>query len=166
MDEALLSVSYFIHLVATVVWIGGLAIFSVYVWPEARRAIAKPEESRQMLLGLQKRFRPMANLSLIVLLATGMVQMSADDNYEGFLTFTNSWSVAMLSKHVAFAVMLLLAVVLQFGIVPAIERATLLAAKGQSAELDRLLGREARLNQIMLGLGILVLIFTAIATAL
>lgn len=166
MDETLLSISYFIHLVATVVWIGGLMIFTLYLWPEARRTIANPDESRQLLLRLQKRFRPVANLSLVMLLGTGMVQMSADDNYEGFLAFENTWSLAMLSKHLAFGGMIVLAIFIQFGVASAIERATLLASKGQSTALDKLLQRESRLNQIMLGLGIVVLVFTAIATAL
>ena len=40
MSPSLLALSYFIHLVATVVWIGGLVILTVLVIPEARRALA------------------------------------------------------------------------------------------------------------------------------
>jgi uncharacterized membrane protein len=160
-----LSISYFVHIVATVVWLGGMVIFSMFVWPEARRSIAEGNENRRFLLNLQRRFRPIGNFSLIVLLGTGMVQMAADPNYEGLLTFENTWSVAMLLKHIAFGGMVLVMLVLQFAIVPAVERAILLANKGQPGQLAAIQYRESRLNMLLIGLGTVVLIFTAIATA-
>lgn len=166
MQETVISICHFIHLIATVVWIGGLVIFTVFIWPESRRLIQNPDERRQMLLQLHQRFRPAANLSLVALLGTGMVQMSVDDNYAGFLTFSNTWTIAILLKHIAFGGMVILAFLLQFGLVPAIERANLLASRGQSNDLDALLERQTRLTRLTLGLGLLVLVFTAIATAL
>lgn len=165
MSTVLLSISYFIHLIATVLWIGGLLIFTVFVWPAVKHSLYQPEANHQLLLDLQKRFRPLANLSLLLLLGTGMVQTGANENYEALLTFTNTWTQAMLFKHLAFGGMIVVAGILQFGIAPAIERASLLAARGQANELETILAREARLTQIMLGLGVLVLVFTAIATA-
>ncbi len=167
MDEIALSISHFIHLIATVLWIGGLAIFTLFIWPETRRTMRSTTvaELSPLILNLQKRFRPVANFSLVLLLGTGMVQMSADSNYDGFLTFSNTWTIAMLCKHLAFGSMVVLAGMIQFGIVPAIERATLLATRGQTDEMEPLLQREMRLTRLMLGLGILVLICTAIATA-
>lgn len=165
MSTVLLSISYLIHLIATVLWIGGLLIFTVFVWPAVKRNLHQPEANRQLLLDLQKRFRPLANLSLLLLLGTGMVQTGANENYEALLTFTNTWTQAMLFKHLAFGGMIVVAGILQLGIAPAIERANLLAARGQTNELETILAREARLTRIMLGLGILVLVFTAIATA-
>ncbi|MCB9438047.1 MAG: hypothetical protein H6673_13805 [Anaerolineales bacterium] len=163
--NVLLAISYFVHLVATVVWIGGLAIFVLLVWPAAKRTLNQPETNHQFLATLQERFRPLANLSLLLLLGTGMVQTGANENYEALLTFTNTWTQAMLFKHIAFGGMILVAGILQFGIAPALERAKLLAARGQANELEAVLTREAHLTQLMLGLGILVLVCTAIATA-
>ncbi len=166
MTEAIISISQFIHLVASIVWIGGLLIFTVYVWPEVHRSVANPDESRQFVLRLQRRFRPVANLSLVSLLGTGMVQMGANANYEGLLAFTNTWTIAMLFKHLAFGGMVILAFILQLGVAPSIERAALLAARGATDELDRVMHREAFLTRLMLALGAIVLLFTAIATAL
>lgn len=163
--NVLLAISYFVHLVATVVWIGGLAIFVLLVWPAAKRTLNQPETNHQFLAILQERFRPLANLSLLLLLGTGMVQTGANENYEALLTFTNTWTQAMLFKHIAFGGMILVAGILQFGIAPALERAKLLAVRGQTNELEAVLTREAHLTQLMLGLGLLVLVCTAIATA-
>jgi uncharacterized membrane protein len=166
MPEPVLTISYFLHMIATVFWIGGLVIFLLLVWPEARQTLNDPEASRRIEMRLRRRFRPIANLSLVVLLGTGMIQMSANDNYDGLLQFTNTWSIAMLLKHIAYAGMVVIAGLIQFGIAPALERANLLASKGkQPEEWAKLLKRERQFTWLMGGLGILVLFFTAIATA-
>ncbi|MBI5929164.1 MAG: CopD family protein [Chloroflexi bacterium] len=165
MKDTILAISYFVHLIATVIWIGGLAMILFLVWPETARSLTNQEERRRVVLGVQTRFRPMANLSLVMLVGTGLVQMSGDPNYEGFLTFKNTWSFAMLLKHVVFAAMVGLTFLTQFWLAPALERAILLASKGQPNELETLLAREVRLMWSLAGLGAIVLVFTAIATA-
>ena len=39
--------------------------------------------------------------SLIVLIVTGMVQLTASSNYVGFLNFSNTWAKAIFLKHIA-----------------------------------------------------------------
>ena len=82
--------------------------------------------------------------------------------------FTNDWSRAILFKHIAILGMFLCGLALQYYVAPDLERATLLIEhhKGDPAELERLRRREARLTWINVGLGVLVLGFTAWATAL
>lgn len=163
----LLTLSYLVHLVATVAWLGGMLIFSILVGPLVERIISDDAENKRLLLSLQKQFRPLANLSLILLLGTGMVQMSANPDYEGLFVIENTWSVAMLLKHIIFGVMILVMLGMQFSIVPELERATLLATQTKdNTELQRLLQREKMLTSILLGLGGLVLIFTAMMTAI
>lgn len=166
MDVTLLSISYFTHLVVTVLWIGGIAFFVFWVYPSTGKLLTDTATSQQLIFYLQKRFRPIANLSLILLLGTGMIQMSADPNYEGLLAFVNTWSIAMLFKHIAYAAMVGLALYIQFSFVPELERAHLLAVKGNPDPLAHLLKREVRFTRIMGILGIVVLVFTAIATAI
>ena len=162
----LLTLSYLVHLLATVVWLGGMLIFSILVVPLLEQAISDHAENQRLLLNLQKRFRPMANLSLLLLLGTGMVQMGANPDYSGFFEFGNTWSLALLLKHIAFGGMILAMLWIQFGIVPELERATLLATqKKETSELARILRQEKLSARILLGLGVLVLIFTAIMTA-
>lgn len=155
-------------MIATVVWVGGLMILALLVWPETRRILAASPALYALLTRLRKRFFPLANLSLAVLIVTGLFQMTANPNYEGVLAFDNDWSRAMLFKHIAFAGMVVCGLLLQFGVVPALERASLLAerGKGDPVEWERLRRREVRLTWMNVGLGLLVLAFTAWATAL
>lgn len=167
MPPSFLAISYFFHLVATVVWIGGLVILVILVWPEARRTL-DDKGLHPLLARLRKRFMPMSNLSLVVLIITGLVQMAADPNYDGVLQFRNEWSRVILLKHIAIGGMVICGLLLQYQVAPALERAMLLVerGKGNPDEWARLRRHEVRLTWINVILGILVLGFTAWATAL
>lgn len=168
MSPSILAISYFAHLIATVVWIGGLVTLTLFVWPETRRVLADNPALFGLLTRIRKRFAPLTNFSLVVLVLTGFVQMSGDANYEGALTFDNEWSRVMLAKHIAIVGMVLCGLLLQYGVVPALERASLLRerGKGDAAEWERLRRREVWLTWLNVALGIAVLGFTAWATAL
>jgi len=171
LSPSILAVSYFFHLVATVVWIGGLVTLVLLVLPAARRALLEQPTLYAFLSRIRRGFVPLSNLSLAVLIVTGLIQMSGDPNYDGLLQFTNTWSMVMLLKHGAILVMVILGAILQLGTTPALERALLLLEKGKAAEtqtalLVKLHRDEAQLTWINVGLALLVLAFTAWATAI
>lgn len=174
MIDWLLAISLFLHLVATAVWVGGLLLMVILVWPEARALISRHEHGSVILDLLDrvgKRFNPMANLSLLVLIATGLFQMTQDPNYDGVLQFTNDWTRVILLKHVAILGMVVVGGVMQGGVMPALERAALLIRSGRdtgesAAALERLRRRQRQLTALNCVLGIVVLIFTAIATSI
>ncbi len=168
MSSLTLAISLFFHLVATVVWIGGLVIITLLVWPEMRRALDSSPALLSLLTRLRRRFVPWSNFSLVVLVVTGLAQMTANPNYDGMLVIDNEWSRAMLLKHLAIAGMVVCGVVLQYVVTPALERAGLLLerGKGDPAAWERLRRREIRLTQLNVLLGLAVLGFTAWATAI
>ncbi len=168
MPQSSLALSYFVHLVATVVWIGGLITLTVFVWPETKRALANNPAFYDLLTRWRKRFVPLSNFSLVVLVLTGFIQMSGDPNYDGLLQFSNDWSRVMLLKHLAIIGMVICGLILQLAVTPALERAGLLLerGKGDALEWERLRRREIRLTWLNAGLGIVVLGFTAWATTI
>jgi hypothetical protein len=111
---------------------------------------------------------PLFNLSLAVLLTTGMFQMSLDENYDGMMQITNEWSRIILLKHIAIVGLIAAGVMLQFAVVPAMERTALLVerGKGDASALDRLRRRETLLSWISAALGVLILGFSAWAGTL
>jgi uncharacterized membrane protein len=166
----LLTLSLFVHLIATVTWLGGLLLLIGVVLPGTRSALAKTEDQGLVLLRLmdhwRQRLTPLTNLSLIALTVTGVIQMAENPAYEGLLQFNNRWSQAMLMKHVAFAAVVAISVILQFAVTPALDRASRLARHGKdSPELARLQTQENRLSAISLWLGVVILFLTAIMTA-
>lgn len=157
--------SYWVHMVATVIWLGGLALMALVAWP----AFRKQTLAANQWLALQRRFIPWINLSLALLLITGFLQMEASPHYEGFLQFNNLWSQAILVKHIAFLGMVAITVHVQARVYPAMERTALLAAKKSSlaeAEQEKLAQQEMRLLRLNLACAGLVLFFTALATAI
>jgi uncharacterized membrane protein len=168
LNPSILAVSVFFHLVATAFWIGGLLVTVITVWPEARRALGEDAALLAFMSRLRRRITPYFNLSLAVLLATGMVQMSLDSNYDGLLQFDNDWSRVILFKHILLIGMVLCSLTLQWGVAPALERHTLLLArgKGDPADYARQRHREIWLTRIMLALGVLILACSAWATVL
>ena len=166
-----LILTYWLHMLATVVWLGGLAALSILVLPSARGTLEIGAYSR-LLEGIQRRLDPLGWLCLAVLVGTGLFQMSANPNYQGFLAINNRWAVAILTKHVLFFAMTASSAYLTWGILPALRRAAMRHARRQSgaaneadAEMQRLQRREALLLRLNLLLGVVILALTALARA-
>lgn len=167
MSPILLALAYWLHMLATIVWVGGLATMALVAWPGARKVLGPGPQLEALVSDWQRRFNPLAWLSLAVLVGTGLMQMSANPNYDGLLTVTNPWSAAILAKHIAIAGMVVIGGYLNWSIQPALARAALLAAHGRSdAEAQALRRREAALTRLNLAGGVLVLALTALARAL
>ena len=154
-----LTTAFWLHMAATVVWIGGL-FFQAVVLPPALRYAADPG---QFLEALRRRFQPLAWLSLAVLIVTGLTQMAANPNYEGVLSFANPWSRAILAKHLAVGLMIGIAAFQTWVIQPRLARLAILEAHARQVVDRRLLQRHDRMARLNLALGIAVLALTAIA---
>jgi uncharacterized membrane protein len=160
-----LSLAYWAHMLATVIWIGGLTALVLFVLPVGQRRL-DAQAYADLLDGIQHRLDSLGWFSVVVLLGSGMLQMSANPNYSGVLAISNPWSTVILIKHLLFIVMLGVSAYLTWGITPELRRAAIRRARGiSSAELDKLQHRETILLRLNLGLGILVLALTAIARA-
>jgi uncharacterized membrane protein len=166
-SDVLISASFFLHLIATVAWIGGLVTLALVVQPVLDRAVNSTQERARLLEAILKRFQPIANLGLAVLILTGMVQTFTNPLYRGFLNFDNTWSQAILFKHIAVLGMIAVAGIITFSVQPTLKRTALLIANGLADEqqIARLQQQQVRLTRINLVLSVLVLLFTAIASA-
>jgi uncharacterized membrane protein len=159
----LLATSYLVHLVATVIWIGGIVFMAFVVTPATQ---SEPGSSR-LLAAIQRRFTPIANLSLIVLIVTGMVQLTANPNYIGFLNLSSTWAKVIFLKHIAVGGMILVGMYMNLVFQPDINRMAMLLASGRAKSEDTaaLTRRQSQLSQINMVLAMVVLLFTAIARA-
>jgi uncharacterized membrane protein len=160
-----LTLSYWLHLIATVIWLGGLALMAVVAWPALRTDVIDANQ----WVNFQRRLTPWANVSLVVLWITGFLQMTADPNYEGFLSVNSLWAQAILIKHIAVIGMMIFGLYAQWRIHPALARLVLLESKQPeraASERSTLVKQENRLIVISLICAVAVLFFTAVATAL
>ena len=70
MREILLIISAWVHLFAAVVWIGGIFFILFVALPGARKNLEQPGK---FMGDLGKRFTPLANFSILLVFATGIV---------------------------------------------------------------------------------------------
>lgn len=160
----ILAISYWIHLLATIVWLGGIALITLIAWPALQRGTLKANE----WWAVQRRFITWANVSIIILLVTGFYQMTVDPNYKGFLQVDSQWAVAILLKHIAFLGMVAITAYMQAVLYPAMARTALLSERKPeiaASESSRIQKREIRLLRLNLVCAVVVLLFTATATA-
>ena len=160
----LLSFSYWLHLLGTAVWFGGMFVVLAVALPALRRQVI----DNNQWLALQMALLPWVNASLVILLVTGFFQMTNDPNYGGFLGLDGWWSWAMLLKHVAYVGVVGVSGYLQWSLYPAVERTRLLGQKRPqtvAAEQESLHDQEVRLLWVNAACALLILLFTAIMTA-
>lgn len=161
MSTLALAGAYWLHMAATVVWIGGI-FFQATVLHPALDGSVSADQALRLLRRVRGRFQPLSWLSLAVLVGTGLMQMSASPNYEGVLGLGNRWATAIFAKHVAIALMVGVAALQTWVLHPRLERA-LLTKSEDSDESGRTAQLDVRLTHINLILSLLVLAFTALA---
>ncbi len=160
-----LSLAYWLHMLATLLWIGGLVVVVLFIQPIARHVLSS-RDFIHLMEKVQQRLNPLAWTSLAVLLATGLFQMSASPKYQGFLSIHSRWSVAIFVKHILFLIMVGLSGYITWWVMPAIRRNALLESReAEPFEVVRLRHREEWLFRLNLILGILILGLTALARA-
>lgn len=101
MTQFLISLSYWLHAVATVIFIGHFVLLAVIYLPVLSKGGNGP-----LLSEISKRSRPWLYASLIVFMITGIYLMIVDSNYMGVGNFSNPWAVMMLVKHILIIVMI------------------------------------------------------------
>lgn len=97
--EWALTFSYWVHWLATVLWVGGLLTFVLLVIPSARQ-IVPGNASRILIEKLQNKILQVGWCCLAFLVISGMFQMSSHPSFESFLKFDDTWSIAIFLKHV------------------------------------------------------------------
>jgi uncharacterized membrane protein len=159
-----LAVIYWLHMLATVMWIGSLAAILVMVLPASKRTL-KPLDQLSFISAVQKRLEPISWFSIGLLAATGLVQMSVNPHYDGFTDISTQWSISMLLKHLMGVGMIVVMAIQTWEVLPSIHRLLLLKDKASEAELARLNRNEMFLLRANLILAALVLLATAFARA-
>jgi uncharacterized membrane protein len=159
-----LGLTFWLHLLATVTWIGSLASMSFMVLPSAARALATHDQLA-LLDVIQRRLEPITWFSVSLLVATGLFQMSVNPHYNGFLSTSGQWSLAILAKHILVATLIAVSAVHTWDVLPAIRRALMRKQDVLRGELEALQRRETALLRWSLIIGALILLATGFARA-
>ncbi|HVN15047.1 MAG TPA: CopD family protein [Anaerolineales bacterium] len=159
-----LSLFYWLHMLATVTWVGSLVAIAVLVLPVAQKTLPSVEQLA-FIKGIQQRLEPVAWFSIGILVVTGLFQMSSNPHYNGFLATSNQWSLAILTKHVLVILMIVVSAIYTWDVLPTIRRELLRPEKIDSARLAKLQKQETFLLRANIVLAVLILAATAVARA-
>jgi uncharacterized membrane protein len=148
MTQFLISISTWLHALATVVFIGHFILLAGIYLP----ALSK---NGSALSEISKRSRPWMYVSLLVFAITGTHLMMIDSGYLGFMDFGNFWGIVMLVKHILVFAMIALGfwynAILRIG------------PMMSSNNPDQAIARFRQYVNAMAVCGVLVLLLTALA---
>jgi uncharacterized membrane protein len=159
-----MAVIYWLHMLATVTWIGSLAAINLLVLPASNQTL-KLVDQISFISALQKRLEPLAWFSMGLLIATGLFQLSANPHYDGFLATSTQWSLAILVKHSLSAILAMTSAIQTWEVLPSIHRILMKKETADAGELEKLQRREVILLRLNLVISTLILGATAFARA-
>ena len=170
MNMLILSLCHFSHILATVVWIGGIVMILLVILPGAKAALESPMQSR-LMKDVAKRFTPMANISILALIVTGIVITYYEKNFTSILDFNNTWNVVLFIKHLLVASMIVIHFYRGLILNPKIGRLSSQVNESQvtpslSSQVVMLQKFSLNLVKTNFVLGLIVLLFTGILLSL
>ncbi|RJR46473.1 MAG: DUF4149 domain-containing protein [Deltaproteobacteria bacterium] len=164
MNLLILSLSHFLHLLATVVWIGGIFMVLLVILPGARTSLESPPLTGKLMKEITRRLTPMVNASIVVLIITGPILGHYGKDMANPLEFYNHWTPVMGVKHLLVLVMVVIHFYRGWLLAPKIGRLAA-QAEGTPALSSRVAGLQKlslNLVKVNLVLGLAVLLVTGV----
>lgn len=154
MSQTLISLSLWLHSLATIILIGHYLLLAIIYLPAMKKSPL--DVSGPILSEVSKQSRRWMYASLLIFIITGIYLMFADPNYLGVGDFGNFWSIMMLVKHI-----LIVGMIGAGAFFNAILRVGPMLSSRNGAE--QALARFQRYVNLMAVSGVLVLLLTALS---
>lgn len=97
MKDLLLVIASWFHLIATITWIGGMGFVLFIAIPSSRKVMGA--DSGKLMAEITKRFTPLANYSIALLLVTGSALAVLNDRFSSSEILENHWIIVLAAKH-------------------------------------------------------------------
>ena len=105
MKEMILILAYWLHICATVIWIGGIFFILFVTIPST--SLISPEDKKAIMGDTAKRFTSFANISIVIIVLSGIVLNILNNKYAGLGNFYNTWSIILTVKLLVVLLMIL-----------------------------------------------------------
>ncbi len=157
MSTFLIGLSYWLHSLATVVFIGHFVLMYFVYLPSFTKN-QSDSLSATILSEISNRSRAWLYIALFVFIITGIYLTLVDANYLGLGNFGNTWSVLMLVKHIIVVVMIVLG--LWYNVIKRVGQQL-----RSDPDLTQAFSQFRQYSLVMAIAGMLVLLLTAISQA-
>ena len=151
MTPILIALSYWLHALATVIFVGQYLLLALIFIP-----VLSKNGNGLVLSEISKRSRPWLYASMLAFIITGIYLTIADSNYLGLGDFGNFWGVMMLVKHILIVGI----IVMGFWFNAILRIGPLMSS---NTGVTQAISRFRWYNNTMAILGVLVLLLTALA---
>ncbi len=160
MKEVLLVVGAWIHLFASVVWIGGIFFILFVALPGARETLEQPG---RLMGALSKRFVPLANISILFIFLTGLIVSLSSHSLSEITSLGSAWSQALSVKIMLALIMTGIHFYRGLVLAPKITKFT--SEGGHSEKVSGLQRQSLNLVKLNFLFGLIVLLVTSILYA-
>jgi len=158
-----LLVAFWFHMIATIGWLGYLSAISIWIMPTLQKTL-NAKEYFDWISKSNNRLGIISWISISVLIMTGLIQMSANENYDGLFILSNNWALAIFIKHIVFFGMMIVSAYISWKIHPDLKRIALLkVTENKPTNEKEVITRLHRLMTLNLILGFATLAMTALA---
>jgi uncharacterized membrane protein len=144
MIDVIIVISHWMHVLAAVVWIGGIAAILLVVLPSGRKVLSG--EAPRLMAEVSQRFTPLANISIGLLVITGLVLVFSQSPETG----ANRWSWSLGLKLLLAMLMFLIHFYRNLFLAPDIGRTT--------SETSKASLRKLSLNLVKMNFGVAILV--------
>ncbi len=145
----------FAHDLFTAVWIGGMFTLALSVFPALKTSLDAGPETKQVTKAIQKRHSLWVYISMGGLILTGLLMSNRSDAFGGLFTFQNAYSTFLSLKHIFV-----------LGMISITLYRSLVLGRGSGPSSPAQKKRNAQLLLANLILGLCVLLFSGLMTAL
>lgn len=157
--DRVMALSHFVHVMGTVVWIGGILMILLVILPGSKTALESPMLGK-LMKEVAKRFTPLANISILLLIASSFIIFYYDKNYTFLFDLDNNWNIVIVLKHFVVATMIIIHFYRGLILNPKIERFSSQPNENQTSTLKK---TSLILVKTNFALGIIVLLLTAVS---
>ena len=155
MGGLLLAITAWVHLLSAVVWIGGIFFILYIALPAAEKALDQPSK----IMGpLSKRFVPLANISIFLIIASGIIMSIASHEFTGDSRLSGLRAQSLVVK--VLLVVIMASIHFYRGLILAPGIARLSSEGGRPEKVQKLQTLSLNLVKINFLLGIMVLLLT------
>jgi len=158
MSELILITFYWLHILATVVWIGGIIFILFIAIPSSRQVLGA--EAGKLMGEISKRFTPLANYSIFLLVITGVGLAGFNKQFSGIRLFENNWTNVLSLKCILVLGMVIIHFYRVLILTPKIGKTEPVSEKASLQKLS------LNLVKVNFGFGMLVLLLSGILRVL
>jgi len=98
-----------LHDLFTAIWIGGLLMLVLTIFPVLKETFGHSAESEKTMDAIMKRHSKWVFISILMLAVTGVLQARFSGQVNGLLRFDSSYSTFLSIKHILMALMVVIA---------------------------------------------------------